>query len=172
MNNRWYPWYRKTLFSIGIGPVPQFYFHWHERCAQCWIEWTINFPIFEIYIFWVSWVFFCATFSFWGMVNFVYSRIWSMWPFICKRLIQTPTSETRVLNPKSCGVHGRSNGTKGVEGEGGGGEAPYQNSYGQHLRWSTLFWKMRNELKQIRNRFSILSIFSFWDMVVFVLKIG
>ena len=116
--------------------------------------------------------FFCATFSFWGMVNFVYSRIWSMWPFICKRLIQTPTSETRVLNPKSCGVHGRSNGTKGVEGEGGGGEAPYQNSYGQHLRWSTLFWKMRNELKQIWNRFSILSIFSFWDMVVFVLKIG
>jgi len=36
-------------------PPPQFWSHFHERCAMCWIEWKINFPIL---IFKVSWKFF------------------------------------------------------------------------------------------------------------------
>ena len=32
-------------------PHPQFCSHFYDRCAQCWIEWKINFPIYPIFIF-------------------------------------------------------------------------------------------------------------------------
>ena len=49
----------KMLYKRRVGPVrskdkkpypppppSQFSSHFHERCAKCWIEWKINFPIF------------------------------------------------------------------------------------------------------------------------------
>ena len=44
-------------------------------------------------------VFFCVTFSFWDMVDFVFDINSEL-----VNLIQTLTSEGRVLNPKECGV--------------------------------------------------------------------
>ena len=48
--------YHKTGFfpakdmQIAYPPCRHNCFHFHDRCAQCWIDWKINFPNF---IFWV-----------------------------------------------------------------------------------------------------------------------
>ena len=36
-------------------PPPQFCSHFYDTCAQCWIEWKINFPIF--YFFSYGWLY-------------------------------------------------------------------------------------------------------------------
>ena len=97
------------------------------------------------------------------MVDFVYGRFWCMWPHVCKRLndifanlIQMLTSEARVLNPKACGVQGRS------PVEGVGGEAPHQFFLAEWIKCLHFFfsevaifaWKMRTVLNQMKNKFS------------------
>ena len=51
---------------------------------------------------------FCATFSFWDIVNFVFD-IHSLGLEIFANLIQTLTSEARVYNPKYAGFRGAAN---------------------------------------------------------------
>ena len=44
----------QALFQVWIcrcTPPPQFCSHFHERCAQCWIEWKYNYIIFAIFIY-------------------------------------------------------------------------------------------------------------------------
>ena len=66
--------YYKNLFQVRIcrsfdPPSPPRPSHncsyFHERCAQCWIAWKINFTIF---IFWV-------------MVDCIYNFRWHIWIF-------------------------------------------------------------------------------------------
>ena len=40
------------ICKLSPLPAPQFCSHFHERRAQCWIEWKINFQIFVIFISW------------------------------------------------------------------------------------------------------------------------
>ena len=70
------------------------------------------------------------------MVDFVYSWFWCMWLHVCKRLKRLPltlTSEARVLNPKACGVQGRS--------PGGG--------YFYSAKWKNLWTKLFQNFKSV-----------------------
>ena len=42
-----------SQLRICSPPLPQFSSHFYDRCAQCWIEWKINFPISIFFELWL-----------------------------------------------------------------------------------------------------------------------
>ena len=114
-----------------------------------------------IYNYWLVHEFFCVTFSFWDMIDFVYGHFWCMCPHVCKRLKRfckpdsdvNLTGEARVLNRKACGVQGRN------PGEGCGVSIFFFSQMDKlffnkkNSKVVTFTWKMRNVLKRVKNQF-------------------
>ena len=72
----------------SLSPPPQKWPYLHDKCPHCWIEWKIIFGHLKWpnlhrrcgliwQWFFCSWFFFCATFSFWDMIDFVYRQKFS-----------------------------------------------------------------------------------------------